>query len=417
MPVELRVEFEDGRSVTERWDGRARWKRFEYAGAKLVRATVDPGRKLAIDVDPVEQRVDRRRRPARRGRRRRWAARFLLWLQTLLERQTALGEVHAALARRRLPLALLRNCGLVLLVLASNLGARARAGGALLQRSCVRDLVHTGASSRMMYGFDYEWWSRFDASTHGFASAFAPDLAGIGFVYRNLDLLLRGAVPGGLFSGGAGADPALLGLGLVYLAAAGLPHRRPDRRVPRARRRLDLPRPRPRQRLLFRPPAAREPAGAGRRRPGVRGLRAPGALDERLAEEAVSERSALAIVLGRSALLLVALVCVHAVSSFAKVIVVCEERRSAVLAVASSLGFCARNPGAVAGQYLALGVLGLALVALFSLLDGRLLVSGWSSQLVALALFEAFVAARIALRLGLLAGQVELQQAGGRPRG
>jgi hypothetical protein len=38
-------------------------------------------------------------------------------------------------------------------------------------------------------------------------------------------------------------------------------------------------------------------------------------------------------------------------------------------------------------------------------------VVGWRSQLVALALFQAVVALRIALRLALLAGQVELQNA------
>jgi hypothetical protein len=311
---------------------------------------------------------------------------------------------------------LFRNYGLVLLVLASNL-ALALVLAVPFASALRTELAHTGASSRMMYGFDYEWWSRFDSRAGGSAAGFAPDLLGAGFAYRNLDLLLRGVVPGGLFSEGAGADPALLGLGLVYwllqvFLGGGLIG-------------------------VF-----RAPAGGWTFRGLVHGsgfyfarllrvsliaLAAAGLVyagyaslvrwTNELAQEAVSERTALALVLGRSALLLVVLALVHAVSSFAKVIVVCEERRSAALAVASSLGFCARNPGAVAGQYLALGVLGLALVALFGLLDGRLQVSGWSSQLVALALFEAFVAARIALRLGLLAGQVELQQAGGRPRG
>jgi hypothetical protein len=46
--------------------------------------------------------------------------------------------------------------------------------------------------------------------------------------------------------------------------------------------------------------------------------------------------------------------------------------------------------------------------------DGRLEVVGWKTQLVALFLFEAFVAARVALRLGLLASQVELVAARGR---
>jgi uncharacterized protein with GYD domain len=133
-----------------------------------------------------------------------------------------------------------------------------------------------------------------------------------------------------------------------------------------------------------------------------------------LAREAVSGRTALLLVLGRHALLLLALVLVHMVSSHAKVLVVREERLSAALAFLSSLGFCARNLLSALGQYVVVGAAGVALVALFGALDARLAVVGWRSQLVALALFQAFVAARIALRLGLLASQLELQASRGR---
>ncbi len=102
------------------------------------------------------------------------------------------------------------------------------------------------------------------------------------------------------------------------------------------------------------------------------------------------------------------------VSSHAKVLVVREERLSAVLAFLSSLGFCARNLFAALGQYVVVGAAGAALLVLFGALDARLAVVGWRSQLVALALFQAFVAARIALRLGLLASQLELQASRGR---
>jgi hypothetical protein len=54
--------------------------------------------------------------------------------------------------------------------------------------------------------------------------------------------------------------------------------------------------------------------------------------------------------------------------------------------------------------------LGILVVALFGALDGRLHVIGWRSQALALVLFEGVVVARIALRLSLLAGQLELQR-------
>jgi hypothetical protein len=91
LPVELLVEFSDGRSVRETWDGQYRWQRFTYAGAaKVVRASVDPEGKIALDADPSnntwldEQGVSRRAAL-------KWTARYLFWLQNLLELHTVLG--------------------------------------------------------------------------------------------------------------------------------------------------------------------------------------------------------------------------------------------------------------------------------------------------------------------------------------
>jgi hypothetical protein len=90
LPVELRVEFEDGRVLRERWNGRDRWYRFRYEGAKVVRAVVDPGRKIAIDVQPSNNEWIADERPARRAAAK-WAARYLFWLQNLLELHTVVG--------------------------------------------------------------------------------------------------------------------------------------------------------------------------------------------------------------------------------------------------------------------------------------------------------------------------------------
>jgi hypothetical protein len=90
LPVELRVEFADGRSVTETWDGRDRWARFSYEGAKVLRAVVDPRHRIAIDVDPSNDEWVSDGRPARRAATK-WAARYLFWLQNLLELHTVVG--------------------------------------------------------------------------------------------------------------------------------------------------------------------------------------------------------------------------------------------------------------------------------------------------------------------------------------
>ena len=317
--------------------------------------------------------------------------------------------------------AVARHYGLVLLVLATNLGLAlllAIPFAVLVER----DIAHTGASTSLMQGFDYEWWSRWDAQAKGFASDFGPDLVGIGFAFRNLDLLLRGQVPGGLFAGdaapaasgptengGTGPDAAILGLGVLYLLlqiflAGGLL-------------------------AVFRAGGGWTVRGLfhacgfyfGRLfRVSLLALAATGvvfALNtpfaawlDGLAREAVSERSALALSFGRRALLLLALVAAHMVSSYAKVIVVGEERRSALLAFVSSAGFCLRHLLAVLGQYLVVAGLGVLLLWLFSLADARLHVLGWRTQLVFLALAQAFMGVRIALRLGLLASQLALRR-------
>jgi hypothetical protein len=131
---------------------------------------------------------------------------------------------------------------------------------------------------------------------------------------------------------------------------------------------------------------------------------------DRAAREAVSGESATLLVLGRHALLLLALLLVHMVVSHARVLVVREERLSVLLATLSSVAFCARRFAAASGQYLCVAAAGLALVFVFGRLDSWLAVVGYKTQLVALVLFEAFMAARVGLRLWLLASQVELQR-------
>jgi hypothetical protein len=91
MPVELLVVFEGGREQRESWDGRYRWTRFRYSGPqKVVRAAVDPDRKLAIDVDPTNNVwVDEKGAAARAASK--WAARWGFWLQHLLELHNLVG--------------------------------------------------------------------------------------------------------------------------------------------------------------------------------------------------------------------------------------------------------------------------------------------------------------------------------------
>jgi hypothetical protein len=60
-------------------------------------------------------------------------------------------------------------------------------------------LKNTDSAGRMLYGFDHGWWSAWHAGRTGWTAAFQPDLFGAGFAFKNLELLLRGSLPAGLF--------------------------------------------------------------------------------------------------------------------------------------------------------------------------------------------------------------------------
>jgi hypothetical protein len=90
MPVEVRVQLANGRSIDERWDGRDRWTRFEYTEARALSATVDPDGKIALDVDRSNNEWMASRGPARRAATK-WAARWMFWLQNLLELHMLVG--------------------------------------------------------------------------------------------------------------------------------------------------------------------------------------------------------------------------------------------------------------------------------------------------------------------------------------
>jgi hypothetical protein len=52
FPVEIEVRFENGEIVREHWDGKELWKKYKYTkSAKLISATVDPGRKIPLDIN------------------------------------------------------------------------------------------------------------------------------------------------------------------------------------------------------------------------------------------------------------------------------------------------------------------------------------------------------------------------------
>jgi hypothetical protein len=301
-----------------------------------------------------------------------------------------------------------RSPGLAPLLLAVNLGVAALLALPLASR-LEHDLENTAAASGMMYDFDYSWWSRWSDAQSGWTKALGPEILGVGFAFRNLDLLLRGELPARLFAhGDALVDPVILAVGLLYLIvqtflAGGVLGVLRGAQGSWTLRGLLHGSGFYFGRFLRLMLLALAAAWVLFR---LNAFLAPW-VDERAAE-AVSERTALVFLLGRNALLLLALLFLHMVSSVAKVIVVLEERSSAVLALLSSLAFCLANLRRAAGQYVVVLALGVAAVALWGAADGAWQTVGYRSQLVTLLLAEVLVLARIALRLALLGSQLSL---------
>jgi hypothetical protein len=306
-----------------------------------------------------------------------------------------------------------RNWGLALLLLVSSL-LMAGALAVPLARHLENDLRNKEAAAAMTHGFDFNWWSEWhDRQQSAWPGTFGPEVFGIGFAFRNLDLLLKGALPAGVLArppegNDPALDPVLLELGVLYVLvqvflSGGV---------------LGV---------------LRAPAGGWTARGLLHGsgfyfgrllrlavvslavlwilfhLYAPLAdwADHR-AREAVSERTAMAWTFGRHLLLLLAILFVNMVNGYAKAAIVLEERSSALLAWISSLSFCLRHLGRVAAHYALLAAALALLLLAFKALDGAWTTTGYKTQIVTLLLLQAFVFGRIFLRLALLGGQLEI---------
>ena len=82
MPVDVQIRFDDGTGVTEHWDGRDRWKRFEYTGTQRVEwAVVDPNHTMPLDTNWLNN--SRMREAGTRGLAR-IAPRWGFWFQNLI---------------------------------------------------------------------------------------------------------------------------------------------------------------------------------------------------------------------------------------------------------------------------------------------------------------------------------------------
>jgi hypothetical protein len=85
-PVDILVEFEDGTTVRESWDGQDRWKRCSYTTEhRVVKAIVDPDRKLIMDINWINNSKVVRPENYRSLAVSRFTRDVLFWVQMAME--------------------------------------------------------------------------------------------------------------------------------------------------------------------------------------------------------------------------------------------------------------------------------------------------------------------------------------------
>ncbi len=83
LPLEVQINFEDGQSVLEKWDGKARSTDFKYVGKnKIVSVEIDPERKIYIDKNFLNN--SRSVEVQQMGIRKYWMQ-VMVWVQRLME--------------------------------------------------------------------------------------------------------------------------------------------------------------------------------------------------------------------------------------------------------------------------------------------------------------------------------------------
>jgi hypothetical protein len=84
FPVDVQVDFEGGESVTEHWDGKARYREYVYVKpSRVAKVIVDPRHVLALDVNPVNN--SWLQTPRSDEAARKWTSKWMFWMQNLLE--------------------------------------------------------------------------------------------------------------------------------------------------------------------------------------------------------------------------------------------------------------------------------------------------------------------------------------------
>jgi hypothetical protein len=270
-----------------------------------------------------------------------------------------------------------------------------------LQGSIGGSLVH----QNLRDGFDMGWYGEFDARAKGIETTFSPSIVGEGAFFDNIEAWLNGRLFERL--------PALVALGSLYgllwaLFLGGILHRYADRRG------------------LFR---LSDFFSHGAEfffrfvRLAVLSAflyylvyRFAGWLFRRVEDatrDVTVERTVLAYVIAASVLVAVLLTFVNMAFDYAKIATYKENRRSTILAAIKGFRLVLGNLGRASVLYYGLGLFGLVLLGAYWAVAPGVGQASVPSVVFAFLVGQAYLLAKLVLRLTFYAGQLALYESAG----
>ena len=272
---------------------------------------------------------------------------------------------------------------------------------AALHRAILSDLGSSMAASSAAAGVNSTWWREFIARQPAFAETFQPYIIGFGSVLANLSMFVSAAPPGPVFAA-AGLTYALIWVFLLggildryarqrrlgahgFFAASGV--------------------------FFFR--FLRLTALAALAWTFVFGVLHAWLFDEvyrRVTREVTVERTAFAWYAALTVVFVLAGAAVMMVFDYAKVRAVVEDRRSMLGALAAAVRFVRRHAAAAAGVFVLNALLFGAAVAAFALLARGAAGGDGLTVAIGLLIAEAYVLARLFVKLSFYASAVALFQ-------
>ncbi len=274
-------------------------------------------------------------------------------------------------------------------------------------------------ADEMQRGFDSDWYAEFDARARGLAATFTPSLAGPGVVLDNLEAWWSGELfkpstgarrPGSGQSAGGTPRPVFRGLVLLGIAYAllwafllgGV---------------LDL--------LADPGPVTVHRLASAGGRYFLRFVQLAAlsgglyylvyALGRRLYRfiqdmtlDVTEERTIQFWVLVAAALVVSLLHLVRMIFDYAKIATVVEGHRNVLRGVRDAVGMVLGRPFAAAGVYLGFGAFTVLLMAIYLAVAPGVGPASMTGVVLAFVLAQAYLIARLFLRVGLLGGQLSL---------